>query len=260
MLFTQQILNKTMKLTVVMITKNAGEVIEEALKRVAGLWDELLVSDQSSTDKTVEIIKRYGGKVFPTEDPNLGKRKQWLLDQAKGDWILVLDSDERLSPQLRREIASIVKTDSGQTISGYRLAYQNYLFGEPVFTGGEDYAKVRLFRRGKAKITPLPVHEEVQVVGKISTLRGKVLHYSYRSLGQLFSKFTQYAKLEVRQKVLKKEKVTPAKLFLYAPHMFWARFIKDRGYKDGWRGFILAFAFGYMEWLTYWLLFFRSLA
>ena len=79
----------------------------EALKSVAGLWDELLVSDDGSTDRTREIVTQYGGKVFSSGNRTLGERKQWLIAKAQGDWILVLDADERVSRELYQEILQI---------------------------------------------------------------------------------------------------------------------------------------------------------
>lgn len=251
-----------MKLSVVMITKNAGDVIEEALKSVEGLWDELLVEEDDSTDDTKGIVERYGGKIVTLKNKNLGERKQWLVNKARGDWILVLDSDERISNELYKEIKN-VKMDSrlrenDRKVNGYRIPYQNYVFGKPVYFGGERYSKIRLFRRRKGKVDSLPIHEEVQMKGDIGELQGVLHHHSYRSIGQLFSKFTHYAMIAAKEKQKNGEGLTFAKLFLYGPHMFWARYIKERGYKDGWQGLMLAFAFAYMEGLTYAMLLWRK--
>lgn len=243
-----------MKLSVVMVTHNAAGVIEPALKSISGLSDELLVADSGSTDKTRAIVKAYGGKVFES-DKNLGERKGWLIDNANRNWVLVLDSDERVSKELYKEIKKI----NDKTIHGYRIPYQNYVFGKPVYYGGEKYSKIRLFQKNKGTIDPIPLHEEVRVKGKVGALQGVLHHHSYRSLRQLFFKFTSYACIAAGEKQKNKEHVTFAKLFLYAPHMFWARFIKEQGFRDGWRGFVLAFAFAYMEGLTYAMLLWRKI-
>jgi len=267
-----------MTLSVVMVTYNCADVVEGALQSVSGLWEELLVGDAGSTDGTVELVRKHGGVVIrPMKTKNLGERKQELVEKAKGDWILVLDADERVSPKLFQEIKSIIHSPrrshalrlrSGLPPSevinpvAYRIPYQNYVFGRPVYYGGEKYAKVRLFRRGMATISPEPLHEEIRVIGptslklrgvkEIGEIRGKIHHHSYRSPWQLFGKFTRYAWVASGMT----SDVTLRKLFLYGPHMFWARFVKEKGYKDGWRGFVLAGAFGYMEVLTYWFLLF----
>lgn len=245
-----------MTLSVVTITKNSLDVVEAALKSVAGLWDELLVGDGGSTDGTVEIVKKYRGIVAAQKkDAPLGERKQKLVEKAGGEWILVLDADERVSPKLAQEIRHNVMEKNDRWIVAYRIPYQNYVFGRPVYYGGETYAKVRLFRRGYGRISPEPLHEEVIVKdGKVGELRGVIHHHSYRTPWQLFTKFTQYAWIAAGQKSKAGERATFQKLFLYSPHMFWSRYIKEMGYKDGWRGLVLALAFGYMEGLTYWFL------
>lgn len=248
-----------MTLSVVIITKNADEVIEKSLKSVGRLWRELLVADDNSTDGTRALVERYGGKIFTLKNKNLGERKQWMIGKARGDWILVLDSDERLSKKLQQEIKEILRNPYlSKGIVGYKIPYQNYVFGKPVYYGGEDYNKIRLFRKAKGKISKLPLHEEVTVNGKIGILCGKIHHHSYRNPAQLFSKFTRYAQIAAEEKKKKGESVSLGKIFLYGPHMFWARFIKEKGYRDGWRGFILAFVFAYMEGLTYAMLLWRQ--
>ncbi len=239
-----------MKLSIVMITKNAVDVVEDALESIENLSNELSVADDESVDGTREIFQKYGGKIFTLKNKNLGERKQWLVARAKGDWILVLDRDERVSPELYKEIKKVLK-NSPKNIVGYSIPYQNYVFGKPIYYGGEIYSKVRLFRKGKGNVELFPVHEEVVVKGKVGELKGVLHHHSYRSFGQLFSKFTRYALVASEEKKKNGEDMSFVKFFLYAPHMFWVRFIKEKGYKDGWQGFVLAFAFAYMEGLTY---------
>ena len=103
------------------------------------------------------------------------------------------------------------------------------------------------------------VHEHIESdQSDIGLLKNKILHYSYRSLPQMFSKFTNYALREAKQKKENREKITFSKLFLYAPHMFYARFIKDHGYKDGLFRIPLDIGFAYMELITYWSLLFMK--
>lgn len=204
------------------------------------------------------------------KDRPLGVRKQELVERAKSDWILVLDADERVSPKLTQEIRRIIRgpsTSLGTAVAAYRIPYQNYVFGKPVYFGGEKYSKVRLFRRGTARISPEALHEEI-IIDSVKTgfrlkgrndngigeLKGVIHHHSYRTPWQLSVKFTRYAWMAAKEMKWQGSTLSIAKLFLYGPHMFWARFIKEKGYKDGWRGLVLAFAFGYMEGLTYWFL------
>lgn len=259
-----------MSLSIVMVTRDAGVVVEETLKSVVWLWDELLVDDAGSRDRTVEIVTGYGGKVFHSTGKNLGERKQELVKKVKSDWILVLDADERVSRELYNEIFQIrgfdkivlkhqfVKKTKREVIA-YSIPYQNYVFGKPVYWGGEKYSKVRLFRKGWGSISPEALHEEVIIKNDgIGELRGVIRHHSFRSPWQLIRKFTRYARAAASQMKRQGETLSLKKLFFFGPHMFWARYVKEKGYRDGWRGFVLAAAFGYMEGLMYWLLLFKT--
>jgi glycosyltransferase involved in cell wall biosynthesis len=204
-----------------------------------------------------KYISKLSKNLYLVVQPNLnlGQRKQFLIDKATGDWILILDTDEQVSPELGKEIRKILSNPNvSKGINGYRIPYQNYVFGHPVYYGGEKYSKVRLFRNGKGRVSQVPLHEEVEVDGKIVNLRGVIHHHSYRNPVQLYAKFIKYAWTASRMKKKNGEKVTLKKLFLYGPHMFWARFVKDEGYKDGYFGFVLAKAFGFMEMMTCWFM------
>ncbi len=257
-----------MRLSIVLITYNSGDVVEGMLRSVEGLWDELLVGDGGSTDGTVEMVNKYGGKIIEQDDvgsrakpgmttQTLGVRKQELVERAKGDWILVLDADERVSVDLREEIKRLKDRKTVRRYDAYRIPYQNYVFGKPVYWGGERYAKVRFFRRGHGRISPDALHEEVMIdssgFNNIGDLQGVIHHHSYRTPWQLVAKFTKYAWVAAGM-IRQKQKPGFEQLFLFGPHMVWARYVKDKGYRDGWRGLVLALAFGYMESLTYWSL------
>ncbi len=221
----------------------------------------LIISQElnSSYQKAVKSVEALHPQVLSdTSTDPLGVRKYRLIRRAKTEWVLLLDTDEIASPKLVTEIQHILKT-SPNDVHGYEIPYQNYVFGKPVYYGGERYSKVRLFRRKYGAVTPVPIHEEVVVTGGIGKLTGVIHHYSYRSIWQVLSKFTRYAWLVSAEKRTANEPVSIKKLFLYGPHMFWARYIGDEGYRDGWRGFVLALLFGYMESETYWMLLWRTL-
>ena len=215
--------------------------------------DELLTRTLKSCEYLgAQVLIGYAG----TDTISLGERKNVLIEQAANDWILLLDTDEVISPQLSKEIEEIMMK-SPDDINGYLIPYENYAFGKPVKFGGERYSKVRLFRKLYGSVVKVPVHEEIIIKGNVGKLTGIIRHYSYRSLDQVFTKFTKYAWQMAGEKFKAREKVTLKKLFLYGPHMVWARVIKDEGWRDGWRGILIALCFGYMESLMYWLLLYR---
>lgn len=247
------------ELSILTITKNSSEVLERALQSVQDIASEIIVVDDFSEDSTVDIAGKYDAKVFQHHEEDLGKQKRYALGKAKGDWILVLDADEVVGENLEKEIRRTVRVNNAK-YDGYRIQYQNYFLGRMLHRGGEDYKMVRLFRKGKGMIEPSLVHEAVEIPsGKIGELEGRIHHYSYRSTSQVFGKFTDYAKRDAKRKMADGEKVDFKKLFMYGPHMFWARFVEDRGYVDGPFRLPLDLAFAYMEGLTYWLLLYYSI-
>lgn len=242
-----------MELSVVIITKNAEDVIEDALNSVCLIASEVIVVDDFSTDKTLNIAEKYGTTIIRHHEQNFGKQKQYALTQTSHPWVLILDSDERVTPKLASEIIKILSRKT--KFAAFRIPYQNHFLNKVVKRGGENYKMVRLFNKKCAHLKPLPVHEHVHVGDdNIGQLKNKIAHYSYRSIPQMIKKFTKYAIADAIQKKRAGERISFSKLFLYAPHMFYSRFIKDNGYKDGLFRIPLDLGFAYMELLTYWLL------
>ncbi|OGK16345.1 hypothetical protein A2690_01155 [Candidatus Roizmanbacteria bacterium RIFCSPHIGHO2_01_FULL_39_12b] len=245
-------------LTVLIITLNARELIEETLECVLRITKDIIIVDNGSTDNTLDIARKYHAKILNYSGRNLGKQRILGLKNVKTEWILVLDADERLSKELQNEIKEILSKKT--KYDGFFIPYQNHFLGKPINYGGEDYSMIRLFKKDKIVISPDLVHEGFSIPnGNIGKLEGKILHYSYRSLSQTFSKFHDYALREAQQKFVKKERSNLKKIFMYPPHMFWARFIKDKGYKDSAFRIPLDLGFAYMEFMTYLILAFKNL-
>ena len=239
------------KLSVVTIAKNEEKYIEDFLQAVR--WaDEIIVVDNGSKDRTIEIAKRYTGKIFSNTESNLGLLKQFALSKATKDWIIVLDVDELVSEALSVEIKNVLSQKT--PFDGFSIPYTNFFLGHHMQTKMLEYAKIRLFKRGRGSVAPNPIHEEMIIQGHIGYLKGKILHYSFRSLSQVIKKFIYYAKLESPSLFAKKERTIIQKLTLYPAHMFWAIFVKDEGWRDGIWGFLLALCFAYYEFARYYFL------
>ena len=242
-------------LSLLTATYNNEKTIEKNLKSVSDLVDEIVVVDNGSTDETIKIAKKYQAKIISYEGKNLGLQYQKGLNNVKTKWVLILDSDEYLSYELFNEIRELFfnKIRELKKYDGFFIPFKNYFMGKPVSFGGENYKMIRLFKKNKVIITSEKTHQKYILKSKkTGSLKGKIIHHSYRSLWQTYKKFTYYALEEAKQKFKKNETITLKKLFLYAPHMFYARFIKDKGYKDGLFRIPLDLGFAYMEFLTYW--------
>ncbi|VVA43640.1 conserved hypothetical protein [Candidatus Roizmanbacteria bacterium] len=242
------------KLSVLMITKNAAETLEKSLASIKKIADEIIIVDSNSTDRTVEIAKNYLAKVYIKEFANIGKQRIFGFSKATGKWVLILDCDEIVSEKLMKEIKMKIE-NLKLKINSYYIPYQNFFLNKPLQFGGENYKMLRLFRRIKLSIEPSLVHNRIKVKDKkIGYLKGKIFHHSYRSFSQTFLKFTDYGVRMAREKYLTGEKSSFKKIFLYPIHMFWARFIKDKGYEDGLFRIPLDIGFAYMEFVTYFML------
>ena len=246
------------KLSVLMITKNAAETLEKSLASIKKIADEIIIVDSKSTDRTVEIAKNYLAKVYVKEFSDIGKQRIYGLSKATGKWVLILDCDEIVSEKLMKEIKLKIE-NCKLKINAYYIPYQNFFLDQPLQFGGEDYKMLRLFRRIKLYIEPSLVHNKIEVKDqKIGYLKGKIFHHSYRSFPQIFRKFTDYGIRMAKEKFLSGEKSSFKKIFIYPIHMFWARFIRDKGYEDGFFRIPLDLGFAYMEFVTYFILFVLS--
>lgn len=243
-------------LTVVTIAKNEANNIDNFLKRLSWV-DEVIIINNNSTDRTKSIALDYTSKIFDNSDTNLGRLKNFAIEKASGDWIFVLDVDEYVSEELKNEIESVL-IDKSQ-FDAYSISYQNHLLGHQLKSKAQQYEKVRLFRKGKGFVANDPVHEEMIIKGKTGKLNGKIYHYSFRSMPQIISKFTQYAKTEAPLLSNKGIKTHISHLIKYPLHMFWTIFVEDQGYKDGVYGFLLALCFAYYEFARYFFLFIYSI-
>lgn len=240
----------TSKISVLLIFKNNSLLLDSYFDSLRGLKYELIATSNNTDELSVKVVKKYATILQKTKSSNLGINRREQVELANSDWILILDSDERLSSELKQEIKDILNHPDPK-INGYRIPYQNHFWNKPLKEEAEQYSKIRLFRRTKGHISPALVHEEITVDGEVGELKGKILHYSYRSIGQILAKFTDYARRAATEKYQAGERVTFKKLFLYGPHMFWARYVKSKGYVDGLEGLLLSKCFAYMEQMTY---------
>ncbi len=246
-------------LSVLMITKNAAETLEKSLASIKKIAGEIIIVDSRSTDRTVEIAKNYLAKVYVREFSDIGKQRIFGLSKATGKWVLILDCDEIVSEKLMKEIKLKIENYKLK-INAYYIPYQNFFLNKPLQYGGEDYKMLRFFRRIKLSIKPSLVHNRIEVKDqKVGYLKGKIFHHSYRSFLQMFLKFTDYGVRMAKEKFFAGERSSFKKIFFYPPHLFWARFISDKGYEDGLFRIPLDLLFAYMESVTYITLFFLNI-
>ena len=201
-----------MTLSVVLITFNEEENLPRTLKSVEGLVRELggeiIVVDSGSTDRTVEIAKGFGVKVFVEEWKGFARQKNSAIDKASGDWVLLLDADEEVSPELAKELATgrevggsewcLTVSKNPDTVAhrGYWIPRKNLFLGRWIQHGGFwPDPKVRLFRRDKGRVADRMVHETAEVDGTLGRLRGALIHHAYPTLSSYIEHMNRYSSL-----------------------------------------------------------------
>jgi GT2 family glycosyltransferase/glycosyltransferase involved in cell wall biosynthesis len=236
-----------MDLTVLIITKNAADTLARTLKSIKDLHSKVVVVDDYSLDNTIEIAQAYDCKIVRNHCYDFGAQRAFALQQVDTQWTLVLDSDEVLTSSNRKEIIDAVQKN---VKNGYYLHFRNHLFGKKLLHG-ELHKKLVLFQTNKASSGEKYIHEQYNVDGNIGTLPSEVLHYSYRSIPQVISKFFDYSVRQAKQFKKEKKQFGVRELLLNPLHMFYARTIIDMGYKDGFARIILDALFAKMEFFSY---------
>jgi len=238
-----------MKISVILATFNEEKNIKACLESVK--WaDEIVVVDGTSSDKTVEIAKEYTDKIFVRENPLMfHKNKQYAIEKATGDWILYLDADERVTPELREEILKTIKSSRSRLrlaedrqINGFWVPRKNIIFGKWIkHTGWWPDYQLRLFKRGKAYLPCESVHEQPKLSGKAGYLKNPLVHYNYQTISQFIFKLnTLYTENDKNVFLAEGKKINWQDAIRFPANEFLRRFFKQKGYKDGLHGLVLS--------------------
>lgn len=231
------------RLSVVVITLDEAERLRASLESVA--WaDEIVVVDAESTDKTVQIAREFTDRVFCRPWDGFVAQRRFAVEQARGDWLLVLDADEEVSPALRDEILAVL--ERGGDPVAYRVPRRNLFWGRWVRHGGlyPDW-QFRLVRRGHARYAERAVHEALEVAGPVGRLRGALVHRSYRDVADFLARADRYATLAAEDAVRAGRRAGIHDLVLRPLGRFLGMYVVRLGFLDGWRGFLLATLYAY---------------
>lgn len=228
---------------------NEEKFIRYALDSCIDWVDEVVIVDGGSTDKTMSIIESYHSEkvtVYQEDNPPMFHiNKQKAIERAKADWILQLDADEEVSPELRAEIQGIIasKERTEESIVAYWISRKNLFLGRFLTKGGVYPDRtIRLYRHGVAHFPCKTVHENVAVKGIVGSLKSDLLHYADPEFGRYLKRWVRYNALDV--KLLAEQGVVPT-FFRYC---FWkplstfvSMFGRHKGFMDGWQGLVFAF-------------------
>jgi len=230
-----------MKISAIIITKNAGLTIRRCLESVA--WaDEIVVIDSGSSDDTQAICRELGAALSVTSDwPGFGLQKNRALDAATGDWVLSIDADEWVTEELRDEIRAVIAGTAAA--AAYAIPRRSSFCGRIMNHSGwwPDHV-VRLFRRGSARFSDDRAHERLVVDGVTRKLRQPLMHEAITDMDQMLGKMNLYSSASAR---MLHERGRRASIFTALLHGSWAflrTYVLRRGFLDGREGFILAVA------------------
>ncbi|MDQ8034232.1 glycosyltransferase family 2 protein [Bordetella genomosp. 1] len=228
-----------MTLSVIIISKNESANILACLESVA-FADEFIVVDSGSTDNTVELARDFGARVEITPDwPGFGPQKNRALDLATGDWVLSIDADERVPPELAAEIQAVM---ANPTADAYEIARLSDFCGRFIRHSGwwPDFV-LRLWKRGSARFTDAAVHERVvPQQGTPARLKGHFIHYPYNNFEALIAKANRYSSDAAAMMHARGKRAT---IFSALGHSFWTFvriYLIRRGFLDGKHGLVLA--------------------
>ena len=237
-------------LTLLIPCKNEIRHLGECIESARSIADEILVADSGSTDGTVELARKLGARVIQREYVHAGDFKNWAIPQAANRWILLLDADERLTPELTDEVRRTL--ERGPDRDGYWIYRNTFFLGKPLRYSGCNTDKVlRLFDRDLARYEGETDHAEIRLPPhRVGTLAARMEHYSYWSLEDYFRKFHRYTKQKAEVKFARGIPVSFAKMLLTVPVRFAYLYGIRRGFLDGIPGLLFCM-YSAMASLTY---------
>ncbi len=232
-------------ISVAMATLNEELNIERNLRSVHDWVDEIVIVDEGSTDKTIELAKKYKKvKVISVNhEPIFHITKQKAIDACKGEWILQLDTDEVVTNDLKNEIIALVQSNPNE--NGFWINRKNFFLGKFLTKGGVyPDSTIRLYRKGKGYLPCKDVHEQAEIIGLIGHLHSDLLHYSDPTFSRYLFRNDRYTTLSAQEMYDNHVKISTVnffRYFIYKPtHWFFLSFFRHRGYVDGFPGFVFS--------------------
>lgn len=235
------------KISVFIITKNEADRILKVLQSVKEFADEIIVVDSGSVDNTQEIARQFGAKVIFNEWSGYGPQKVFAESVCKNDWILNIDADEEVSPELAQEINSMSFNDKYQ---GYRVKIVNkFRFEERPKKFAYYYNQLRLYNKKYAGFKDSIVHDSVILKGgddtRLGQLQGIIYHQSFRSYEHWIDKINYYSELQAQDSFLKGKKVSNFKIIFISFLAFFKAYLIRRYFVYGFKGFIYSYLFAF---------------
>lgn len=226
------------KITAIIPCKNEAHNLDAVLQTVS--WcDEIMVVDSYSSDGSIEIARKYTNTILKHDYLNSANQKNWAIPQAKHEWILLVDADERVTSELKEEIITTLAKNT--SFDAFSIGRQNYFLGKKIrFSGWQNDRVIRLFNRDKCRYEEKWVHSEIVASAPIGKLHCKLLHFTYKNESHYKEKMERYARWGALEAAKKIKHPNAFHLILKPAFSFFKHFIIDLGFLDGYPGFIIS--------------------
>ncbi|MBI4398031.1 MAG: glycosyltransferase family 2 protein [Candidatus Omnitrophica bacterium] len=239
--------------SICIIAKNEERRLPDCLASVR--WaDEVVVLDDDSVDKTIEVAKNFGAKVLSRKMDIEGRQRNFAYAGARNAWVLSLDADERVTPELAEQIKKAVQSPNGY--AAFSIPIRTFI-GSRWISGAGYYPapKVRLFLKDKFRYEEAGVHPRMLLDGKCGSLQGDILHYSCRNFGEFLGKLNRETALEAEKWIEDGRKVSLAGILRKTVDRFLKNYFLKGGWKDGFQGFLMSYfhsLYQLMSYAKYW--------
>lgn len=226
------------RLSATIICRDEVEKIRGALESVR-FCDEVVVVDSGSTDGTLAVCRELADVVVERDWPGYVAQQNFALAQARGEWVLSIDADERVTPELAREIRSTL--DGNPAVDGYRISRHVHYLGRWIDHGGwYPERRLRLLRRLKGRWAGVDPHYDAVVEGTVGELRGDIVHYTYDDLEDHVRTLNRFSSILAREHEAAGRRFSWLALLLRPPLEFLKKYVLKRGFLDGPQGFLVA--------------------
>ncbi|MFW6135028.1 MAG: glycosyltransferase family 2 protein [Elusimicrobiota bacterium] len=246
-------MSRSRKISAIIPVYNEEDNILDCINSVQ--WaDEILVADSFSTDKTLEIVKNIPKtRIIQREYKYSTSQKNWAIPQAKYDWILIVDADERVPKELSKEIKNAVNSNGHQDlIVAFRIRRNNYFLGKKIrYSGWQNDNVIRLFKKENARYEDKYVHGKLIVDGKTGELKNRLEHYTIKTINEYLNKIEKYTTWHAMEKNKKRKKSNIIIILFRSAFKFIRDYIFRFGFLDGTYGFILCGLSAFSEFIKY---------
>lgn len=230
-----------MNLSVAIITKNEEKVLGRTLASVVDIACEIIIVDSGSNDKTEQIAIDFGATFYREDWKGYGPQKNSAIEKCKCDWILSIDADEELTPELTMEISEIIKADTALDV--YKIKRLAVIFGREIRHGGWSNSQaIRLFRAGAGAYNDSLVHENFITRKNIGVLHGHIRHHTYLTVDDYFARFNRYSTEGAKEFCKRRKKTGMFQIVFHPLYKFVRDYILQFGFLDGLDGLFLASA------------------